>query len=118
MKKTWIVSIVLFVSVQIVQAQIVKDSLVATPNLKHNPNSEKRKNDIFMPVHPKFYCVTINDVQIALTKKGYSLRVDNKLGKKTKKALSDFLTDNGIPIGNVWNFTEAFEALGIEPCSK
>jgi N-acetyl-anhydromuramyl-L-alanine amidase AmpD len=69
--------------------------------------------------HPQYYCVTIREFQTALTKKGYPVKPTNIWDKKTQKAFMKFVMDKGLPTGNVWGyFSEAFPALGIEPCLK
>jgi hypothetical protein len=71
------------------------------------------------PDHPEYYCVTVKDLQIALTQKGYPVKADNVFGKKTKKAFIQFAMDKGLPSGNRWGyFSEAMPALGIEPCLR
>jgi hypothetical protein len=52
----------------------------------------------------------VAEIQEALTMRGYySGPINNKMTRKTKKALAKFKEDKGLPSGNV----ETFKALGL-----
>lgn len=71
---------------------------------------------LVVPYDRQYYCITAKELQIALAKKGYPVKVDNVCGKKTMKAVIQLTIDKGLPIGNIHYIPVIFPYLGIEPC--